>query len=1210
MYKKIYLGLLLIWSVYHYGQIVLNSPPAPNTEKSDPYSIRLVPGFNFNSSNGTFRAYIGTSTSGNNPYNPVNIDYSTNITANENYIYTREYLVPTTTSDGSLKQIQRIQFFDGLGRPKQTVSIKSTSSGKDLVTHIPYDNFGRQVDNWLPVPMASQNGNIHANVESSTNTYYQSNGINDTYPYLHKNVENSPLDRILSQKNPGGDWQNKPVTYTYDANVDGEVKKYATTTIWENGATKSDINLSGNYSVGQLYKNSVKDEDGHETIEFKNAQGQTILIRKVLSPTENADTYYVYNEYNQLAFVIPPKASVEVLSTTLLDHLCYEYRYDGKNRLVEKKLPGKGWEQMVYNKKDQIILSRDTNLKNGIPNFIENEAWVFTKYDKFGRVVYTGISRDGTSRQNIQNYVDDQPVVGSYETRGGSLTLNGMTIEYSNSSYPTNLSKLLSVNYYDTYPQGAPSFPTQILGQNVLTQDPQNMISTKSMATASYVKNIEDDNWTKSYTYYDSKGRIIGGHTINHLGGYTKTESFLKFSGKPDYTYTYHKRSANDSEVSIKENFEYDHQERLVRHWSQVNGGTQELLAENLYNDLGQIQTKNVGNTTGNPLQSINYNYNIRGWLSKINDPASLGNRLFAYELRYNNPNNQFSGTAKYNGNISQVSWITQNDSVLRNYSYDYDPLNRLKEGRFWDAMNLEREEYFEQLTYDLNGNIKTLLRRGRQFPGYTAPEVMDDLEYQYENNGLSNKLSYLKEIGTGNAINGYPLSSGNTGGTIPYDLNGNMTSQADKGISSIVYNYLNLPNQILSVQGNTSYTYRADGVKIKKVIGAKTTDYVDGFQYENNLLKFIPTTEGYYNFENNKYIYNYVDHLGNVRLSYTNNGSGAEILEENNYYPFGLKHEGYNQLTGNPTYQYKYNGKELQENGMYDYGARFYMPDIGRWGVVDPLAEVNRAWSPYRYAYNNPLRFIDPDGRLEGDPPGFLSRAWKEVKSWFSSSKGSLSVGEVQEVPMNYGEGQTRLFGLIQNANVDSNGNSPLENYRTWRDNPNYNPGESKMDRIFRGMNSAHMEIMRDEGSGGGLMYGGFGRAAKAVNAAEETSNLIGVKNTAPQVGEAFQNLGATIADGNISLSGRAVTNGRFDFVVTASGELKVGTGHFNLSGGANEVQAAGQLRLFKGQVMEINNASGHYQPSAAEAKQFPTILSNMGVDVSKAKLKTFSVE
>ncbi len=98
------------------------------------------------------------------------------------------------------------------------------------------------------------------------------------------------------------------------------------------------------------------------------------------------------------------------------------------------------------------------------------------------------------------------------------------------------------------------------------------------------------------------------------------------------------------------------------------------------------------------------------------------------------------------------------------------------------------------------------------------------------------------------------------------------------------------------------------------------------------------------------------------------NSGSGVEIIEESNYYPFGLKHEGYNILTGNAAYQYKYNGKELQETGMYDYGARMYMPDIGRWGVVDPLADQYRRHSTYNYAVNNPIRFIDPDGRGVND--------------------------------------------------------------------------------------------------------------------------------------------------------------------------------------------------------------------------------------------------
>jgi RHS repeat-associated protein len=141
------------------------------------------------------------------------------------------------------------------------------------------------------------------------------------------------------------------------------------------------------------------------------------------------------------------------------------------------------------------------------------------------------------------------------------------------------------------------------------------------------------------------------------------------------------------------------------------------------------------------------------------------------------------------------------------------------------------------------------------------------------------------------------------------------------------------------------------------------------GTTAENFVLQFVPTAEGYYSFTENRYIYQYKDHLGNTRVSFArNNTTGAiEVTDKNDYYPFGMNHLDANggSFFGQSSYKnYKYNGKELQETGMYDYGARMYMPDIGRWGVVDPLAEQYRRHSTYNYAMNNPIRFIDPDGR------------------------------------------------------------------------------------------------------------------------------------------------------------------------------------------------------------------------------------------------------
>ena len=160
--------------------------------------------------------------------------------------------------------------------------------------------------------------------------------------------------------------------------------------------------------------------------------------------------------------------------------------------------------------------------------------------------------------------------------------------------------------------------------------------------------------------------------------------------------------------------------------------------------------------------------------------------------------------------------------------------------------------------------------------------------------------------------------------------------------------------------------------------------------------MQFFPHAEGYVNVTEGlqlgdpaqlyHYVFNYTDHLGNIRLSYSKDPATnvLKIMEENHYYPFGLKHSGYNsdqlimsrvsstlRIVPIPplfltSYKYKYNGKEYQDElglNMYDYGARNYDPSLGRWMNVDPLAEIYRRWSPYNYVMNSPMIFVDPDG-------------------------------------------------------------------------------------------------------------------------------------------------------------------------------------------------------------------------------------------------------
>ncbi len=238
----------------------------------------------------------------------------------------------------------------------------------------------------------------------------------------------------------------------------------------------------------------------------------------------------------------------------------------------------------------------------------------------FGRVAYTGITTHSSSRDSLQTTFN-----GIGTNNVARTTTNfaqpGLLVYYDNDStknYPNTITKLLSVNYYDTYPPGAPTIPPPILTQAVMPQT--GNVSTKSLPTASYINNVETNGWTKNYIWYDMNGRAIGTHNINHLGGFTKTESLLDLIGVIHKTNTYHKRRNADAEIVIQEEFEYDNQNRLLKHYHEVVGmSRKELLTENHYNEIGQLEQKKVGGIGTNAIQTIDYTYNIRGWMKGIN---------------------------------------------------------------------------------------------------------------------------------------------------------------------------------------------------------------------------------------------------------------------------------------------------------------------------------------------------------------------------------------------------------------------------------------------------------------------------------------------------------------------------------------------------------------------------------------------------------------
>jgi RHS repeat-associated protein len=1054
--------------------------------------------------------------------------------SDENYVYviTPQFETSDTATLLDSLKMESVTYYDGLGRPMQSIGIRAGGDQEDIITHMEYDALSRQEKEYLSYAKTLNEGLYNANADISTINFYNKAKYENTLnPYSEKLFERTPLHRVLKQASPASDWamdNGHEIRFDYLTNTATEVKYYGVDLTLSNDIYNPTlVGGMSYYDLGQLTKTITKDENwisgtNHTTEEFKDKQGRVVLKRTYNNIPY--DTYYVYDDYGNLTYVLPPKSEPhsDKPNSTELAELCYQYKYDHRNRLVEKKIPGKGWEYIVYNKLDQPIMTQDGNLK-------AQNKWLFTKYDAFGRVAFTGITNSNASRSQMQSDANNTTIYVQYVSRSSTPTaIDGINVYYNNNNtFPNSVSELLTVNYYDDYNVG---LSTEFNVQNPFSQDLST--NNSSLATVSMVRvlDVSPSKWITSVTYYDNKARPIYVYNKNdYLDTTDAVATELDFTGKALEVQTTHSKSGNT--ISTVDNFNYDHAGRLLSHKQQIDTEPEELIVLNEYDELGQLTSKRVGGAVASPiensigLQTVDFDYNVRGWLTDINKVDNLGSDLFGFQLHYNNPTHG-SAHKLFNGNISQANWATKSQTTTKLwYMYHYDALNRITKAQFagagwWDRFSLQN------VTYDKNGNIESLIRKGNTNAAATTFGTMDNLVYTYETS--SNKLK--KVLDNSNNTNGFRDGS-NTTTEFTYDANGNLLSDANKGITNITYNHLNLPISV-SINGNgnvgtISYFYDATGVKVKKVVNESgqsqvNTEYAGNYIYIKvgtglNELQFFNHPEGYVEPDGSgfDYIYQYKDHLGNIRLSYkdingnyqnildsdfedsfdgweengsvnysldngrlkanvnspwegvrhpltgvitqvgesltvkvnfdkgntqsnvrlylpeynpsgtlvsynvltnnlqsgysehsltmTNSGNSIgfvridkdntntstetyfyidhvslirndlEIVEENNYYPFGLKHKGYNNVQNGRDHKFEFQGQEIDEElglNWQSFKYRNYDPAIGRFFNVDPLAEDYNYQSPYNFAENRVIDGIELEG-LE----------WKSIK-------------------------------------------------------------------------------------------------------------------------------------------------------------------------------------------------------------------------------------
>ncbi|MBL7744955.1 MAG: hypothetical protein JNN00_15890, partial [Chitinophagaceae bacterium] len=603
-----------------------------------------------------------------------------------NYIRAWDAMAPISHADTILTRYakdvkQATQYFDGLGRPIQTVvrkgSIITGSSALDLVSPAVYDEFGRESVKYLPFAANNTGGNTSlSDGLFKLNPFQQDSVFNkgmfsdETWYYSKTVFEASPLNRALEIYAPGNNWAGTS-GQSSEANRRGVKMKYwiNTTTdsvrIWtvtDVANTFGTYATSSAYAAGQLYKNVTADEHNKQVIEFKDKEGKVILKKVQLSADADTGTgkghhgwlctYYIYDDLNNLRCVIQPEGvktlaanswNMNYSSGVLLAEQCFRYEYDGRQRMIMKKVPGAGIVYMVYDVRDRLVMTQDSLLRAAY-------KWQYIKYDDLNRPDSTGLITDNSYynnapyHRNLAQSSTDYPKVTSYTNEVLTQAFYDNYTWRSSEGNPLSATRNTTYDsYFETASNTAWPYP-----QSATVQSSQ----LNGMVTGTKVKVLGTGTYLYTVSFYDDKGRVIQVHSQNISTGTDIANTQYSWAGLPLLSMVKHEKAGSNTQTSIVlTKTTYDSLWRAVKTEKKVSNtkvnsgdipGSWTTISLQEYDALGQLKKKILslsGGAGGGPLETLEYDYNIRGWMLGANrnyakNTGSTTNN-FGFDLGY-----------------------------------------------------------------------------------------------------------------------------------------------------------------------------------------------------------------------------------------------------------------------------------------------------------------------------------------------------------------------------------------------------------------------------------------------------------------------------------------------------------------------------------------------------------------------------------------------